>query len=201
MKNTIISESKSFIRGTNAVLVPSAQTNTLCAPDDDQGCINELLVIALMSDSSVPVSLRAIIELMFEAGCRVSQAINVSHFNISNHGRICLQGSKGSNDVHYSSVRFRSYWLNYKKAKLLCCNDYNRFFIYRFLKSRGIYYKSDKSKKYSVCHAFRHNLASDIASISSDENFTSRVLGHKNVKSTKFYIHNEKKRDNSTKRV
>lgn len=199
MRQTLISTTKRVKADTNAALDSSAQTNTLCAPGESKSCLDESLVLGLLADSSVPTSLRAIIELMFESGCRVSQAINVTHFNISKNGRICLQGSKGSNDVYYSSVRFKGYWLGYKTAKLLCNSDYNRFFIYRFLKQRGIFYKSEQSQKYSVCHAFRHNLATDIAHLSSDENFTSRVLGHKNSKSTQFYLHNEKKSSRNSK--
>lgn len=174
------------------VLSPSAQTSALCAAGSGREAAYQAAVTRFLVDSTQPVALRALVELMQVSGCRISQALSISRTNISKNGRITLKGAKGGVDVIATPILYKSFFYEFKDGLNCGFADYNRFFIYRVFKRNGIWLAGFTSEKKAVTHSFRHALVNDISSTSVTQEGIANVLGHKSLKSQAYYVNKKK---------
>lgn len=174
------------------VLSPSAQTSALCAAGSGREAAYQAAVARFLVDSTQPVALRALVELMSVSGCRISQALSVSRANISRNGRITLKGAKGGVDVIATPALYKSFFIEFKDGLNCGFVDYNRFFVYRVFKRSGLWLAGFTSEKKAVTHSFRHALVNDISSTSVSSEGIAAVLGHKSLKSQAYYVNKKK---------
>ncbi len=171
-----------------------ALSNTLSQLQGDPGeKINAIISYKekIMADSQ---ELWYLILLMAMTGCRVSEALSIRVHEISNDGRVRLKGLKGSNDriVHESEVS--KYLIYCKSIGKNPFQTFDRFFVYRYLKSLGIGQHFNDNQRKSVTHIFRHLAIEDMQTIDPDLQATKRAIGHKSVKNTEHYAKPEKRR-------
>ena len=184
--------SELLLLNTKSSIKPCAQNNIQCAAVSVDGSMIMQKVQELYNDKTLSLELKAIVELMVISGCRVSQALQINYKNISKNGQIKIVGSKNGLDIVVMPSKYKEFWASYRRASINFQSIYSRFALYRLFKQYGIYSKVGNSSKYSVCHSLRHELASDIATITNDKNIIANKLGHKSTNTQKFYIHNEK---------
>jgi integrase len=120
-------------------------------------------------------------------GLRISEVLNIGPDKISHLGRFMIKGLKGSNDRIINDPSIAEYLLVCKKNNCFPFKTFNRFFIYRYLKSFGVKFDSIKSTKHSITSAFRHKAIQDLNTITSDIETKSAYIGHKNTKTTEHY--------------
>jgi len=173
---------------TKSVSKPIAQTTTLCDRVNVLDTITSNLEAAIYSDSSIPNSLKCLIEILSTSGCRVSQALQIKGSQISLSGRILIKAVKGGNDTIIQISKYKSFLISQRTNNNEIFDIYNRFFVYRFLKKKGIFFKFQNSSKTSVTHFFRHALAVDVNNLSHNANLIASSLGHKSLNSQKYYM-------------
>jgi hypothetical protein len=100
---------------------------------------------------------------------------------------VIIKGLKGSNDRVILDSSIKDYLISCKSSNSDPFKTFNRFFIYRFLKSNGVNYSPFYSSKNSVTSAFRHHSAADINQVSNSKEHSKLYLGHKNISSTNHY--------------
>lgn len=178
--------------GDRAVLSRSAQTSVLCAPGSGRELAYQAAVTRFLIDSTQPVALRALVELMSISGCRISQALSISRFNISKNGRVTVKGAKGGVDVIASPAMYKSFFIDFKNGLNCGFVDYDRFFVYRVFKRCGLWLAGFASEKKAVTHSFRHALVNDISSTTVSSEGIANILGHKSLKSQAYYVNKKK---------
>lgn len=171
------------------VLNPSAQSRGLCCQGYGSFFADTSSALDFFLNSTYPVQVKAIIEVLYLSGCRVTQALSIKPNNISLNGKIQIKAAKGGKDTLCNPIHFKEFWINYRDGNSCFDNFINRFFIYRVCKNIGAVYKSKNNIKASVTHSFRHSLANELNLIEKDSNLISDVLGHKSLKTKKYYIH------------
>ena len=145
-------------------------------------------VLGVINDCLLPVALRALIETMYIGGLRVSEALNIKCSNISVDGTIKAIGMKKSFNRFVLISQNVIYFKKCKKLKINPFQDYDRYFLYRFCKSKGIFISHGKDYKQSVTHSLRYNRINNINQISDSIIETAKQIGHKSIVSTNHYI-------------
>jgi integrase len=141
-----------------------------------------------ISDSKLPIVLRAVMELQFLHGLRISETLNIGPSDITKNGRIRIKGLKGSHDRFIMASIHMDFWLSTGVHLLPLYKCYSRFWFYREYKKLLIGSCFGNSQVHSVTHYFRHAVALDSQETFDNINDTKMVLGHKNVKSTEKYV-------------
>lgn len=191
-KANVLEATKTKGKGLKSVLGSSAQTTALCAPGSGREALYQAAVTRFLIDSTQPVALRALVELMSVSGCRISQALSISRANISKNGRITLKGAKGGIDVIATPTLYKSFFIEFKDGLNCGFADYDRFFVYRVFRRSGLWLAGFTSEKKAVTHSFRHALVNDISSTSVSSEGIANVLGHKSLKSQVYYVNKKK---------
>lgn len=125
--------------------------------------------------------------IMYESGCRVSEILNVTWIDISETGKVKVKGSKRSSDRFISTGDAAEY-LKYCKASGIHPFDGLSYdYVYREFKKVGLFIQSGTGGKSKVTHLFRHMFVDEMRSVGVEAVDQSRVIGHKNVKSTEYY--------------
>lgn len=125
---------------------------------------------------------------MLETGCRISEALNIKCTDIDGIGRVKIKGLKNSNNRIVTSPTCREFFLSQKKNGGDIFTRLNRFYIYRICKMYGIGAIFGNNKNASITHYFRHINALIASNISDEAILVKEVLGHKNLKSTSYYL-------------
>jgi site-specific recombinase XerC len=175
----------------NAVAKPSAQIDKLCTPRTADETRLTQSICNLINSKSIAIHDRAITELLFLNGCRISEVLSFHYSAIDACGNIMVSVSKSNQKRILISCAFKEYWINYKKNQCDENKRYNRFYFYRLFKKYGIVLSHNSKKHNSVCHAFRHLLLSAPTSESKSQEALKSFIRHKNINSTKYY--NERK--------
>lgn len=170
---------------------PSAQNNIQCAADDGRFADMVAKLTRFYADKNLSIELKALVEILELSGCRVSQILQVHYKNISTHGQIKIIGSKNGNDIIVKPQMYKEFWLDYRRNGISFRSVYSRFALYRLFKHYGLFIKVESSQKKSVCHCFRHMLATDTATITTDKTIIANKLGHKSTNTQKYYVHKE----------
>jgi len=184
----------SYIEGIKSVITPSAQYTTLREVPGGAQSITEPVLSQRESIMRVSPKLWFLIHFMLFSGVRVSEALSISTNRISSNGAVRIKGLKGSDDRIIFDAESSQFFIDCKNSNVSPFRDFDRHFLYRFLKERGIYMQIEGTKKNAVTHAFRHNLLNANQEIDSDLSLSKKQIGHKSIESTKSYV-----KDNSSK--
>jgi site-specific recombinase XerD len=177
----------------NSVINLTAQTTKLCETGNETGTSISSAVINFYKSPEISNQDKALVELLFLSGCRISEILSISHRNITKDGRILVLGSKGSNNKIINPSIFKEYFLNCKKFNYDPFNQRNRFYYYRLFKKKGLILFHQGNEKNSVTHSLRYNLVSDLQNTGFDSRVIKQFIGHKNIKSTEHYVNKTKK--------
>jgi integrase/recombinase XerD len=154
---------------------------------------------------------KAIIELMYATGLRVSEVVNIKMSDLDVSNAVLRTMGKGSKErilpLGDFALEFISLYINNYRVKFIK-KSYSE---YLFLNSRGdkltrqavfkilrnIAKETNVLKEFSP-HTLRHSFASHILSYGADLRSIQELLGHSDISTTQVYTHisNEKLKDN-----
>jgi integrase len=141
----------------------------------------------------LPLKERMILWLLLNSGCRVSEALNLHASDVTVLNDVLIRGSKGSADRLLRIPFLNGIGLHKVSGPGYLFEDFNRYYIYRLCKLRGLYVRKDNRENYSVTHSFRNYYAWSMQSLAGTTVTTSNVMGHKSRKSILHYAPNSKK--------
>ena len=155
-------------------------------------------------DLSEPIALRnrALFELMYASGLRVSEAVHLSLASINLNERILRFTGKGSKErlvpFYSEAAEILSRYLKESRPILLGNKAHDRVFINQKgepLTSRGIEYLLDQcARKAGIVrsvhpHMLRHSFATHLLDNGADLRLVQELLGHASISTTQIYTH------------
>lgn len=167
----------------------------------------ERLVSQIPSDGSeIHLRDRAIIELLFSSGLRVSELVNLNRDHINIKRREFMVRGKGSKDRPvFISQKAASYVAEYLKTRvdnlppLFLSYSHNQDTTnsgdYRRLSTRSVqriinrYTRLAGITKHVTPHTMRHSFATNLLMNGADIRSVQRMLGHSNISTTQVYTH------------
>jgi integrase len=176
-----------MIHPTNKLMKSSAQYAILCAQPGDAKTLSETIIRRIGEDPTLSIIVKAMVELQFTHGLRISEALNMSYSDLLPANRIRIKSLKGS--IQRIIVFNDSYgYFNFcRKTHAKPFDGISRFCIYRIYKKLGIMYKDSTSSYMSITHAPRHILAAELQKSDKENAYTSDFLRHKSKESLKHY--------------
>lgn len=174
--------------GASSVLNPPAQSSKVCAVPT--GVDSVISVIQRKIEPLVIMSnpMGILIELQLFNGCRISSLLSISWNKINSFGQCYVVESKGSHNRLISSPSSVKYLLQCRRRKIDPFMGISRFAAYRYYKKLGIGGIMNNNVNSSVTHYLRHLALNQINDVSESVEDTARLAGHKNVKSTRYYV-------------
>ena len=169
--------------------------------------VNKLL--SLKANTPLEYRNKAMIELMYDAGLRVSELVNleVNNINLKDCYVRCFGKGKKERIVPLGdiAVEILDKYINIYRDSLLKGYFTDKLFIssygkgitrqgfFKILKSEAK--KAGITKEFSP-HTLRHSFATHLLEYGADLSSISELLGHENIKTTQIYTHisNNKKR-------
>ena len=145
------------------------------------------VVSELFTNVNTPLFLKAVVELQFLYGLRISEVLNIERSDVSKTGYIRVKGLKHSNSRIVRPVNYLHFWQNDGSHLLPLCKTYSRFYFYRKYKQLGLSMKYEGRSNNSVTHLFRHEVVQDLQRSFNESSTTQKFIGHKNIKNTKRY--------------
>ena len=173
--------------GLKPVVTRIAQTNKLLQVDMHNADRITSIVSALLKNPDAPDVLKAVVELQFLYGLRISEVLNVESSDVSKSGYIKIRGLKNSNSRIVRPVNFLHFWIHTCKHLLPLVNTYSRFYFYRKYKELGLSVQYAGRKNNSVTHLFRHEVVNELQKSFDEIATTQKFIGHKNIKNTMLY--------------
>jgi len=171
-----------------AGLKPVAQSPGLYGAGYEPGQLTDQVMAFFRKNTTEPEYVKAVIELLFLYGIRISEALAVSYTDISPAGVIYVKGQKGSNDRFVRPVSYAHFWAFVRDTKVSYTGIYSRFYIYRVLRKYGFASFYGDNVNMSVSHMFRHEFARDLMGRFGDIEKVQKGLGQKSKKSAEFYV-------------
>lgn len=149
---------------------------------------------------------RAIIELLFSSGLRVSELVNLDKDHINTKRREFMVRGKGQKDrpvfiseaaAHHveSYLAMRSdslppLFLNYSRnASTTTSGDYRRLSARSIQRMLSHYARITGITKHVSPHTMRHSYATDLLMNGADIRSVQSMLGHSNISTTQVYTH------------
>lgn len=145
---------------------------------------------------------RAILELLYATGMRISEVVNVSINDIDFNISFIRCFGKGSRERIIPFGKFASKWLkeyinkvrnkitNGKEIKELFLNRFGKKFsrvgLWKLIKK---YAKLSNLDKKVTPHTFRHSFATHLLKRGADLKSVQEMLGHVNISTTQIYTH------------
>ena len=169
--------------------------------------VNKLL--SLKANTPLEYRNKAMIELMYDAGLRVSELVNleINNINLKDCYVRCFGKGKKERIVPLGdiAVEVLDKYINIYRDSLLKGYFTDKLFIssygkgitrqgfFKILKSEA--QKAGITKEFSP-HTLRHSFATHLLEYGADLSSISELLGHENIKTTQIYTHisNNKKR-------
>jgi integrase/recombinase XerD len=187
---------------------PTAYLSTPKIPSSLPGLLSfdevALLLQAASGSKEKDVRNRAMIELLYAAGLRVSELVNLKTENVDLGERFIKVFGKGKKErlvpitrqsvswiQRYLEVRNKKYSGNPDLFLSKLGKKISRVEFWRQLKGYSI--KSGIRKHISP-HTLRHSFASHLLSGGADLRFVQEMLGHSSVVTTQIYTHVDKQR-------
>ncbi len=166
-------------------------------------------LLSLKANTPLEYRNKAMIELMYDAGLRVSELVNleVNNINLKDCYVRCFGKGKKERIVPLGDIAIEvlDKYINIYRDSLLKGYFTDKLFIssygkgitrqgfFKILKSEAK--KAGITKEFSP-HTLRHSFATHLLEYGADLSSISELLGHENVKTTQIYTHisNNKKR-------
>lgn len=164
-----------------------AQSNTLYAASTSQYTEIPDYIRIVERFKAVDYSMYVFLRILFDNGLRVSELLSVLGRDISSSYMIRIKGKKNSNDRLVNASEFKNFLSVKRLSSGLVFNSYNRFYVYRVMKSAGLSARFGENKNRSVTHYARHQFALTNQSLTDHSFSTSKLLGHKSVNNGKYY--------------
>ena len=154
---------------------------------------------------------KAMIELMYASGIRVSELVNLELNNIDLHNAIIRTYTKGNKEriipINEEAIYYLDIYLNEYRKDLLKKRTTNRVFINNRgvgIGTNGFRYilkntqRNAKIDSYLTPHVIRHSFATHLLDNGADLRSIQELLGHENITTTEIYTHvsNEKLKEN-----
>ncbi len=156
--------------------------------------------VKLMIDKTENIKHKCLIMLIYSAGLRVSEAINLKVEDIdSERGVIKIIQGKGKKDrISLLSkellIHLREYYKLYQPSKYLFTGinngSYSASSVLKIVKNAA---KKAKINKHVTTHTLRHSFATHLLEQGTDLRYIQNLLGHASSKTTEIYTHITKK--------
>lgn len=160
--------------------------------------VNKLLNIPL--NSEFDYRNKAMLELMYATGLRVSELISIEYSNIDFENSIIRINGKGKKERIIPLGEVASYYLkvylNDYRSKLLKRNTYNQVFLNNHGKPitrQGFNYILENIRELTgitkeiTPHVLRHSFATHLLEGGADIRSIQEMLGHENISTTNIY--------------
>lgn len=174
--------------GIKSVVTPSAQSSSPCA----LGSVNALpgfdYATDVLHNDRLPVVIKAVVELQYRYGLRISEVLQIGQFEVAASGRILIRSKKGSDDRIVLPVDYMHFWTHEAYNLLPLISRFSRFYFYREYRKLGWFSHFGSSQVNSVTHYFRHLHGLTVTQEFNDVGITQRELGHKSINSTHYYV-------------
>ena len=178
----------------NSVINPSAQYTTLYAANNLTAERSNLICTYIAPESNLSELEKAIIELMFVSGCRISEAISINSNDILKNGSIKLKGSKGSNDRIITVILYRNFWLRNKLFIKSILQPFTRFYFYRLFRKIGLTFHMSGKCNANVTHSLRQLYIESMNEGNISNELIKNSIGHKSINSQEYYKLNKEKK-------
>lgn len=170
-----------------SVPTPSAQVATMCQQSSNEEVIINRIMYVIESKTDVPRVVRAVLELLFLNGCRISEVLSICGRDVTRQGHIYMRGGKGSQDRVLVSAVHRDFWLKMRGGSWQLGSVYSRFFFYHRFRRLGVQLSRVGYQKKAVTHAMRHLVVRNVSDTDIDDAAISTYIGHKSEKNLKYY--------------
>lgn len=164
------------------------------------------LLDAIPLDTDTGLRDRAIIELLFSSGLRVSELVNLNRDHVNTTRREFMVRGKGQKDrpvfigesaatrvTDYLSVRIDNLpplFLSYSRNNTATTTgDYRRLTARSIQRIVTKYAKLAGITKHVSPHTMRHSFATDLLMNGADIRSVQSMLGHSNISTTQVYTH------------
>ena len=160
--------------------------------------VNKLLNIPL--NSEFDYRNKAVLELMYATGLRVSELVSIEYSNIDFENSIIRINGKGKKERIIPLGEVASYYLkvylNDYRSKLLKRNTYNQVFLNNHGKPitrQGFNYILENIRELTgitkeiTPHVLRHSFATHLLEGGADIRSIQEMLGHENISTTNIY--------------
>ncbi|MCL1971771.1 MAG: site-specific tyrosine recombinase XerD [Endomicrobia bacterium] len=182
---------------------PTAYLAAPKIPEDLPGMLSfdevELLLNSIDSSDEMNIRNRAMLELLYATGLRVSELINLRFSNINIEETFLKVLGKGSKERLIPFGSKAGDFLNiYLKKRKPAAGVEDHVFISRLGKklSRVEFWRQLKNiaknagiRKNITPHTLRHSFASHLLSGGADIRFVQEMLGHSSISTTQIYTH------------
>lgn len=154
-------------------------------------------------DKIVAARNRAMLEVLFSTGMRISELLNLKLEQIDNTGRIFIRGKGKKERFVYLTPRAHKHIKNYHKLRVKTDSPY----LFIPLRGRNVHeknkkvstnYLQEKVKRYREllginiplsCHSIRHAFATYLAESGANPAAIQILLGHESLDTTTRYVH------------
>ena len=160
--------------------------------------VNKLLNIPL--NSEFDYRNKAMLELMYATGLRVSELVSIEYSNIDFENSIIMVNGKGKKERIIPIGEVASYYLKFYlsdyRSKLLKRNTYNQVFLNNHGKPitrQGFNYILENIRELTgitkeiTPHVLRHSFATHLLEGGADIRSIQEMLGHENISTTNIY--------------
>jgi site-specific recombinase XerD len=166
----------------------------------------EQILSQINTDTDTGLRDRAIIELLFSSGLRVSELVNLNRDHVNTIRREFMVRGKGQKDrpvfVSDSASKYVEMYLktridnlpplfiNYSRNnKTTTSGDYRRLGARSIQRIINKYAKLAGITKHVSPHTMRHSFATDLLMNGADIRSVQAMLGHSNISTTQVYTH------------
>lgn len=166
----------------------------------------ERILSVIPLDTELGLRDRAIVELLFSSGLRVSELVNLNRDHINTTRREFMVRGKGQKDrpvfigkaaaehvVNYLSARLDNLpplFLSYSKNNITSTGgDYRRLTSRSIQRMVSNYARLAGITKHVSPHTMRHSFATDLLMNGADIRSVQSMLGHSSITTTQVYTH------------
>lgn len=166
----------------------------------------ERLLSEIKTDDEVGLRDRAIVELLFSSGLRVSELVNLNRDHINTKRREFMVRGKGQKDrpifiSEHSALQVEEYlatrqdslvplFISYShNSSIDTSGDYRRLTARSVQRLLSKYAKLAGITKHVSPHTMRHSFATDLLMNGADIRSVQSMLGHSSITTTQVYTH------------